>query len=213
MLKLTSCKPGELVLACPEILRLVMTQQSLGPRLTTLATSRRMRAQLWVSGETMLGTMKQRARHRVARSTCACHSAVVVVENIQHVPAVSFTAPAPCGVHRASASCVLRSHSFVLRSASCALRLAITCSVRRASTRCGSHRASASHVAHLSPVEAMHAARESVVENIPSVGVLHTLSTYEGCVNAILRWTRLAVFLQRCHVQSHAESASSLAPM
>ena len=113
--------------------------------------------------------------------------------------------------------------SFVPRNASCVLRVAVTCSVRHVSISCGGHRASASLVllvsqqqqhtprplllstssmSHVSPVQAMYAARRSVVENIPSVGVLHRLLIYVGYVNAILRWARLVVFLRRCHVQS-----------
>ena len=43
-------------------------------------------------------------------------------------------------------------------------------------------------------------------QNIPTVGVSHThFQSFEGCVNAILRWTRQVVFLRRCHVQSHRE--------
>ena len=54
----------------------------------------------------------------------------------------------------------------------------------------------------------MDAARGSVVENIPTVGVLHKLlkKIFEGCVNTILRWTRLVVFLR-------LERASALAQL
>ena len=61
-----------------------------------------MRAQLRVSGETLLGTLRQRALHHVAvQAECTCHTSwskrpvAPVVENIQLVPAVSFTAPVP----------------------------------------------------------------------------------------------------------------------
>ena len=70
-----------------------------------------------------------------------------------------------------------------------------------------------SRVRALSPVQAMYAAGGSVVENILIVDVLHTLFIFEGCVSAILRWTRLVVFLRRCHVQSHPERASSFAQL
>ena len=42
------------------------------------------------------------------------------------------------------------------------------------------------------PVQVIHAARGSVVENIPTVGVLHTLLVFEGCVNAIRVLTQMS---------------------
>ena len=56
-----------------------------------------------------------------------------------------------------------------------------------AATSCGVHIAPALAMSHLSPVQAMYAARGSVVGNIPSIGVQHTLLIYEGHVNAIMR--------------------------
>ena len=85
----------------------------------TRATPRRMRAQIRVLDETLPSTLKQRARHHVAvLATCACHTSW-------------SRRPDTC---------------FDLSGARCVYRVAITCSVHRASIRFGVPRASAGHV-------------------------------------------------------------------